>query len=358
VLRRLSLIFISLAGICAFGQNAISAKSGMVHYVEGKVLLDGKVVEPKFGEFPQVNNNQTLTTEDGRAEVLLTPGVFLRLAEGSSFRMLSNRLSDTAVEILSGSAMFEVDELLKDNAITVHFKNGSIALVKLGLYRFDTDAARLRVFDGEARITEDQHTVTAKKGKQIVFGEKLEASNFDTKATDPFYRWASRRSEYIAAANVSSARTAYASGLTSSYGSWAWNPWFGMFTFLPGIGYGYNPFGWAYFSPYTVGYLYVPYYYGGGGGYYGYAGNTGRGRPTLGSNPSTGFNGNAGEAGLSAARATPPSMSDASSGGFSPAGNVGIRGGGGGGFSGGSMGGGGIGAAAASRGGGGGGRGR
>ena len=64
-----------LAGGCAWGQNAISAHSGLIHYVEGKVLLEGQPVEPKFGEFPDVRNDQVLETQDGRAEVLLTPGV-------------------------------------------------------------------------------------------------------------------------------------------------------------------------------------------------------------------------------------------------------------------------------------------
>src|SRR5215469_16892627 len=137
VLRRLPIGLVLLFAVSAWGQNAISARSGMVNHVEGQVLLDGKTVEPKFGEFPQVNNEQTLSTQEGRVEVLLTPGAFLRMAENSSFKMLSNRLSDTAVEVLSGSAMIEVDELLKDNAIAVHFKGATISLVKQGLYRFD-----------------------------------------------------------------------------------------------------------------------------------------------------------------------------------------------------------------------------
>ena len=130
MLRRLSIILISLAAVSAWGQNAISARSGMVNHVEGQVLLDGKTVEPKFGEFPQVNNEQILSTGEGRVEVLLTPGVFLRMAENSSFKMLSNKLSDTAVELQSGSAMIEVDELLKDNAITLHFKDATVSLTK------------------------------------------------------------------------------------------------------------------------------------------------------------------------------------------------------------------------------------
>ena len=300
--------------ISAYGQSAISAHSGMVHYVEGTVLLEGQQVDPKFGEFPEVKNDQVLKTEEGRAEVLLTPGVFLRLAENSSFRMLSNRLADTAIEVLSGSVMFEVDELLKDNAITVKYKDATVALNKDGLYRVEADPARLKVYEGAAQVIYGTKTVEAHKGHQVALDETLLASSFDTKDTDSFYRWASRRSEYVAAANVSSARSAgcgtsssFAASTTNCsnlggyssygnpYGMWSWNPYFGMFTYLPGTGFGYNPFGWAFYSPYTVGMLYVPGYYG-----YGYPGapvytNVGRGPTTLaGVKPSLGATNNIG----------------------------------------------------------------
>ena len=67
---------------------------------------------------------------------------------------------------------------------------------------------------------------------------------------------------------MSAAHTASANGFTSNYGSWAYNPWFGLYTYLPGAGYGYSPFGWGFYSPYTVGYAYTPYMYGGGGSGY------------------------------------------------------------------------------------------
>jgi len=267
----LALVLVGVGAASAWGQNAISAHSGMIHYVEGTVLLDGQAVEPKFAEFPEVKNNQTLATEEGRVEVLLTPGVFLRLSEDSSFRMLSNRLSDTALEVLSGSALVEVDELLKDNAIAVKFKGASTALAKKGLYKFDAEKGVLRVYDGEASVTAGQQTIVARKGKEIACGETLVASNFDPKDTDPFFRWASRRADYIATANVSAARSAGTLGLLSSSGSWAWSPYYGMFTYLPGYGYGYSPFGYAFYSPLTVGNFYSYYnnygsgYYGGGG---------------------------------------------------------------------------------------------
>lgn len=289
---------------CAWGQSVISAHAGMIHYVEGKVLLEGQAVDPKFGDFPEVKNNQVLETAEGRAEVLLTPGVFLRLAENSSFKMLSNKLSDTAFEVLSGSVMVEADEILKDNAITIRYKDSTIALVKQGLFRVDADTEKLRVYDGQADVTYGIKTIQAHKGKQVDLTETLLTSTFDTKDTDAFYRWVERRSEYIAAANVSSARAAGTApmnasvpcqgqsstsanpsslattgtpssycnpygdpygygayspyGYYSPYGMWAWNPYYGMFTYLPGSGFGYSPFGWAIYSPATVGSLYVP----------------------------------------------------------------------------------------------------
>jgi hypothetical protein len=271
----------------AWGQNAISAHSGMIHYVEGRVLLDGQPVEPKATEFPEVKNDQTLSTEEGRAEVLLTPGVFLRLSEDSSFKMVSNRLSDTSFEVVSGDALIEVMELLKDNAITVQFKGATATVSKRGLYRFDADKGRLQVYDGEISLTSGDQTITARKGKEVEIGEKLQATNFDPKDTDPFYRWAERRSEYIATANVSAARQAGSAGLLASTGSWAYNPWYGMFTYLPGSGYGYSPFGWAYFSPLTVGSYYNYAYYPGGyyGGYNTGAGSTRVASNSLGSTP-------------------------------------------------------------------------
>jgi hypothetical protein len=205
----------------------------------------------------------------------------------------------------------------------VHFKGGTVSIVKAGLYRFDTDLSRFRVYDGEANVTLAGHTMEAKKGKQLVFGEVLVASNFDTKGTDPFYRWASRRAEYISAANVSAAHTASSNGFVSNSGSWAFNPWFGMYTYLPGIGYGYSPFGFGYYSPYTVGYAYVPYMYGGGG----------VAAPVLGRVPSpspTSSRTNAAAATFTSTRAMAPAMSAASDSSASVAGPRGGGGGGGG----------------------------
>jgi len=283
----------TLTASSMWAQSVISAHSGVIHLTEGTVELDGKVIQSpaKLGEFVDVKTGQTLATKDGDAEVLLTPGVFLRLAENSSFKMVSNKLDDTRIEVLGGSAMVQVGELLQGNAITVLFHNSDISLDKRGLYRVDSDPARLRVYDGDAQVSSGEMTpTTVHKGHELQFdGEKLEAKTFDTKETDAFYRWNARRDEYISEANVYAAKTARDNGQGMGFytsnpagygggyggaGSWAFNPWFGMFTYMPYNGMFYSPFGYGYFSPFMVGYLYMPGspFYGMGG--YGYGNGT------------------------------------------------------------------------------------
>ena len=281
-----------LAAGSACAQYVISSHSGVIQYVEGRAYLADKPIEPKFGQFPDIKENQEFRTEDGRAEILLTPGVFLRLGENSSVRMLSTRLTDTRVEMLSGSAMIECNEMPKDNAVELVYKKDSIALQKQGLYRLDTEPAHFQVFEGEAVVTDPSGQLTLKTGKQTNLAGVLMAENFDRKADDQdaLYRWSDRRASYVAQANVASASAAGNSytgggsgysgyglggyglgGLGGGYGfynpaflgGWAFNPMFGMYTYLPYSGFGYSPFGYTYYSPTTV--AYAPSY--GGSGY-------------------------------------------------------------------------------------------
>ena len=247
----------------AWAQSVISAHSGIIHYVEGDVTIDGNAIHQKFAEFPDVKNGQLVAAGEGRVEILLTPGVFLRLAENSSVRMLSNALADTRLEVVSGTALVEVGELLENNAISFDAAGAHISLAKKGLYRIDANPATLRVYDGQAQISSGSEMLTAKKGHQIDFANaKLADAKFDVKDTDPFYRWSSRRAEYVAAANVISARVSsnsdYRSGFATSRGAWSWNPYFGMYTFLPGNGVYWSPFGSPFYSPAVIGVLYMP----------------------------------------------------------------------------------------------------
>jgi len=264
-----------LAAGTACAQYVISAHAGVVQYVEGRAYLNDQVVEPKFGQFPDIKQGQEFRTEDGRAEILLTPGVFLRLGENSSVRMLSTHLTDTKVEMLSGSAMIECTDVPKDNSIQAVYKGNAIRFEKQGLYRIDTAPARFKAYDGEAVVTDASGQLTLKGGKETNLTGVLQAENFDRKDLDALYSWSQRRAAYVAEANVASARAVNNSGSGSSWyngfgynglgyngfgynsaflGGWMLNPMFGMYTYMPYSGFGYSPFGYTYYSPYTVGY--------------------------------------------------------------------------------------------------------
>jgi DUF971 family protein len=255
--------FVAFAGL-ACAQSAISARAGMVNYVEGQVRLDSKAVETKFGVFPQMKNGSELRTEDGRAEVLLSPGSFLRVAENSGVKMVSDRLTDTRLEFLSGSAVVECAELGKDDALTVTYKDATIALLRNGLYRVDSDPPELKVYDGEASVTRDGKTVNVKHSHLLPLEGEAVARKFDDQAGDSLTSWARRRSQYVAVANVSAAREA---GQYGSWGSnsWAWNPYYGMYTYVPMSGTYSNYWGYRFWSPADAYYIYWPSQSGYGG---------------------------------------------------------------------------------------------
>ncbi len=100
------------------------------------------------------------------------------------------------------------------------------------------------------------------------------AENFDKKAVDDLYLWSSQRSSYLAKANASSASTLRNSSSGGSYSPWQYNSMFGMFTYVPYGGMAYSPFGWGFYSPYSV--FGSPYYSSYGYGGYGYGGSIGR----------------------------------------------------------------------------------
>ncbi len=365
---RLSLAIL-MAGVAAVGvshaQQIVSAHSGVVHYTEGKVFIGDQAVERKFGVFPEIQVGEELRTEaGGRAEILLTPGAFLRVSENSSVRMLSRELSDTRFEVLSGSAMVECDDLVKNTSLSVVYKGRNIQLQKNGLYRLDTDPGTLKVYEGQALVRSQSGDQEVKKGKEANLDGVTVAQKFNPKLGDDFYAWNGMRSGYIASANVSTAQSYNSSGMRWASNTWLWDPWYGAFTFIPSAAYLYNPFGWGFWSPTYVVYAPTPVYSGGFSPYRGVTNGFAGGRQAAGGTAppagsrSGGFAG--GGRGGFAGPSTGGGFAGASRGGFSgaPVGGGGFGGGGfgaargGGGFGGGSAGSVGGGAARGSGGGG------
>ena len=191
-------LFCAGAMLPLYAQKVVSARAGLISYVERGASLDGKRVVLKATRFPQMRDGQILTTR-GRAELLLSPGVVLRLAENSQLRMDDGQLSNTRVTLLQGEALVEVVHLAENNRVQVEFAETSTELVRAGLYRFGislngTTRGTLRVYGGEAVARSGVKIADAKRGTAVNLNADLAVSTFDRKQKDPFHIWAARRS--------------------------------------------------------------------------------------------------------------------------------------------------------------------
>jgi len=331
-------LILALGAVSASAQPVISAKSGTIALVEGTVYLNDQLVEPSLTKFPDVKENGVVRTEEGRTEVLLTPGVSLHLGEKGSFRMITNRLIDTRLELLTGSAVVDALEIAKDTNVTLVCKEGTVAIAKAGHFRFDTNPARIKVFFGVADVSLKGEHVEVPAGKMLsLAGDTATVEKFDKEDTDSLDNWARRRGEEMAVANVSAAKHTYDTyGSVSPGGGWTFNPWFGLYTYIPYSGRYCDPFtGYCYWSPGYVNRLFYnpPAYYGGGNG----AARGGPGYSTMWAT-SSGYSGAiASSSGVSGSPGAAAGMgsSAASSAGSSSVGHGSSGGGGGGGGGGG-----------------------
>jgi hypothetical protein len=97
------LLILSLATLCASAYGANSARPGTINYIEGSALVAGASVTQKSVGTLALDPGQVLSTEQGHAEVLLTPGIYLRLDDDSSVRMISPDLTSTQVALDKGA---------------------------------------------------------------------------------------------------------------------------------------------------------------------------------------------------------------------------------------------------------------
>jgi hypothetical protein len=259
-------------------QNALapnSAVPGTLNYIEGSATLNGQPVGPKAVGSATVAPGEVIATTEGRAEVLLTPGVFLRLANNSSARMVAPDLTNTVVNVEHGRAAVEVDQLFKQNDIHIVVDNVAVQLVKPGFYEFDADRGAVMVFTGEAVVSngngkwvtiKEHHDLNVEEGGSAA----LKPAKFDVDQQEQsgLYQWSSLRSEYLAEANSQIAPEYAIAGYAPG---WYWDPYMWDYTFLGPYPF-YSPFGWGF---YPFGYVGFGGFYG--GGFHGYRGGFGGG---------------------------------------------------------------------------------
>jgi hypothetical protein len=266
---------ILLSGLLAFGAPNVQPSPapnvqpgpGAVNYVEGLVNLNGRPIDNSSIGSAMLQPGETLATMNGKAEILLMPGVFLRLGENSQVRMLMPGLADVELALDRGQATIEGDYFPKESRLKVVENMAVTDILKQGLYVLNAEPPFVQVLKGKADVQFNGQTVTAGEERQVVEtpAGKLKAQYFNPKPVDEssLVRWSRLRSQYEAQANVDAARTVVANN--GFYGpGWYWGPDWGFWSFLPGDGILYSPFGFGFYSPLYLGFYGGPYFYGGG----------------------------------------------------------------------------------------------
>jgi hypothetical protein len=262
--------FLGVASITLSAQPVGSALPGTVNYLEGQVSINGTAVTTGEIGKAHVSADQLLATGNGKAEVLLAPGTFVRVGDNSEIRMASLGIVNPRIELLNGEAMVEVDQKAKDSRIDIIQGADVSSILQPGLYNFDSRQGKIQVVDGKLQVTENGREKTLGKGKEALLNDaSLKTVSFDRKAEDDLYRWSNVRSDYLAEANASTARSIYMGYDPYAGPGWYWNPYFTAWSWLPGDGFFYSPFGYPFFSPAYI--AYAPYGYG----RFGYAGRGG-----------------------------------------------------------------------------------
>lgn len=243
----------------AGNRYVISAEAGGVNYTEGKVYVrrkNGKSGLLLKGDTLKVGDEIT-TGADGRAEILLNPGSYLRLSSNSSFEFKTTSLENLQLKLNSGSAMLEV---ITDSDFTfaVNTPKSNFYVLKSGVYRVDVLAdgsGKMAVWKGLAQVGEDEGN-KIKKGREAVDDGDLSVAKFDRDEKDALEEWSKARAKELAKNNAKFERKNLRNSLINSFNNNRWNLFesFGLWVFNPYSGsYCFLPFGYGWSSPYGYG---------------------------------------------------------------------------------------------------------
>ena len=252
--------------------------------VDGTVQIDrnsGNGFEKAIPNMPITQGVRLQTGSNGRAEVEMEDGTTIRLAPDTAMSFPELVLHDSGVrastaQLTLGTAYFDVRHKKKEE-VRVAFAHQSIDVDHEVRFRVSVDlaTAKVSVFKGELKIPNAVETATLKKEQTATFDlvdekQVATAKGIETLPTD---NWDAERSEF---------QKQYSGSVYGStrYGAAPDLAYYGQYSYIPGTGYFWQPFGAPVgWNPYmngawvwdaSIGYSYVsmdpwgwiPYHYG------------------------------------------------------------------------------------------------
>lgn len=282
----------------------VSAKAGGINYVMGgvRVTRDNTGMTQILAKGDELGDKDRVSVDGGgKAEILLNPGSYLRLAENSELQMTDTALDSLKLKLAFGSALIEAFDVGDSDgaAVAMQTPHAAVKLEKSGIYRINAlpDATEIYVWKGTATVGGE----VVKSGRKIVIGKTgaaAVAAKFDKdEERDALDIWSRDRAKELAKLNdklerreLERAFRGSAFGSLASFnrgGFWLLNRFTGGYCFVPfGLDYWNSPYGYGFNRGIFWGYGYrpvvvAPRYYkirqaeaagdfpsgGGGGGY-------------------------------------------------------------------------------------------
>lgn len=238
----------------------ISAKAGGVNLVEGTVGVVRKNGQSGLlikGDKVEVGDRVS-TGADGKAEILLNPGSYLRLGGNSSFEFNTTSLDDLQLKLQRGSAVLEVfaaDEF----RVVVKAPKAVYTLIESGIFRIDVTpdgGSKIAVRKGRAHV--GNSTEAVKGGREAaVVGNQLAIAKFDKDDKDSLELWSKDRAKQLARISSNLRGRDLRTSLMNSHLGSRWNIYnsFGLWVYDYSFGsYCFLPFGQGWYSPYGYGF--------------------------------------------------------------------------------------------------------
>ncbi len=281
-IRQISaIIIISLmCSVLAFSQSVadmyiISAQAGGVNLVSGKVSVERKAGKSGIlikGDTLKIGDKVTTGT-DGKAEILLNPGSYLRLAENSEFEFTATTLDDLQVKLNRGSAIMEV--ITHKNSgfiVAVQTPQTKAFIIQSGVYRVDVlndGTSKFSAWKGRIQIGTGNATLIKGGNFATVKNTQVSVSKFDRDIKDLFDVWSKERAKELMAINAKLEQKTLRNSLLSSFygrgwniydsfGLWVYDRRLGRWCYLPfgssnsGYGWGYNYNFWDCRIPWQI----------------------------------------------------------------------------------------------------------
>ena len=276
--------------VCAFllvGSAFSDSKARIVRlsYVSGDVQIDraqGQGFERAVMNMPISEGMKVFTRTAGQAEVEFEDGSTVRLTTDTSVDFTELGLKDsgaklTTLDILEGTAYFDIQKPQNNDEFFVHFPGQEILLASAVRFRAEIDRgeARLAVYKGEFEVGSGEHAVRVKKDETITlsFDDPARYVLANSIQPGPYDSWNNERQRFrsqysSASANYNGPRYGYAD--LNYYGNSSYVPGYGYVWRPYGAGFNWDPFGngsWAWggggyswVSGYPWGW--TPYHYG------------------------------------------------------------------------------------------------